>query len=135
MSTLVWDGAPLPSREPVRGARLHARPRATTRSAGPAAGTLRLTARGRAVLTVLALLLAAWVAGPSGAFAGGPGEAEEVTAVTIGAGDTLWDIASAVARPDQDVRDVVARIADLNGLEGSGLVAGEQLLVPAGAGR
>lgn len=134
MSTLVWDGAPLPSSEPVRGARPQARPRAATSPAAPT-GTLRLTARGRAVLAVLALLLAAWVAGPSGAFAGSPGEPERVTAVTVGAGDTLWDIASAVARPDQDVRDVVARIAELNGLEGSGLVAGEQLLVPASAAR
>lgn len=130
MSTVTWDGAV------VAGARA---PRSGWASAGPrrqragAAPALRLTARGRAVLAGLGLLVAAWVLGPAGAFAGDHAEAQPVSAVTVGTGDTVWGIAQSVARPDQDIRDVIDEIAALNELDGSRIVVGEQLLVPVPA--
>ena len=51
--------------------------------------------------------------------------------MTVAAGDTLWAVASDVARPGEDVRDVVASIAALNDLGDHELRAGQQLLVPA----
>jgi hypothetical protein len=136
MSTLMWDGAIAPGARAPRGRPTPARdasPRAASAPRAAAAPTLRLTARGRAVLAVLALLAAVWVLGPAGAFAGDRPDVRPVSAVTVGAGDTLWGIAQSVARPDQDVRDVVDAIAALNELDGSRIVVGEQLLVPAPA--
>lgn len=93
---------------------------------------LRLTRRGRAVLIVLALLLVAgWALRATGAAAGSPESAIPVDAVTVTAGQTLWQIASSIAAPGEDVRDVVDRLIVLNGLADSGLRAGQQLLVPA----
>ena len=45
-------------------------------------------------------------------------------------GDTLWGIAADVA-PRVDRRDAVAQLREANGLVGSGVVAGQRLLVPA----
>jgi LysM repeat protein len=44
-------------------------------------------------------------------------------------GDTLWSIATSVAG-EGDVRDVVARIRQVNGLDGTVLVPGEVLRLP-----
>ena len=107
---------------PVRGVR--ARP-----------ATLRLTARGRAVLMVLALVLvAAWSLSGTRAAAGVAEPALVVTPVTVAPGQTLWQIASTVTAPDEDVRDVVARLVELNGLDGASLQAGQQILVPSESG-
>jgi LysM repeat protein len=48
-------------------------------------------------------------------------------------GETLWHIASEVAVPGEDVRDVVQRLQDLNGLASGSLQAGQVLLIPAGS--
>ncbi|WP_225754136.1 LysM peptidoglycan-binding domain-containing protein [Actinotalea sp. Marseille-Q4924] len=97
------------------------------------AGALRLTRRGRAAVVLLAGGLAAGgVLSAQAAAAGGPGGAVPVTAYVVEPGDTVWEIAEAVARPGQDVRDVVARIEDLNGLEGGQIHAGQRVVVPAG---
>ncbi len=45
-------------------------------------------------------------------------------------GDTLWDIAAGVTSAGDDVREVVARIKEANGLESSVIVPGQGLLVP-----
>lgn len=50
----------------------------------------------------------------------------------VRAGDTLWDIASQITAPGEDVRASIDRIMQLNGLETSGLRTGQVLLVPAG---
>ena len=103
------------------------RPRETGTSPG-----LRLTRRGRVVVfwTTLAAGLAGML-GTQGAFAGVGGEAVPVVTHTVVAGETLWDIASGIAAPGEDVRDVVAELADLNGLAGVGLQAGQRILLPA----
>jgi hypothetical protein len=92
---------------------------------------LRLTARGRVVVVLLSLLLVGmWSLRASGAVAGTPAQAIAVTPTTVAAGETLWDIAVSIAGPDEDVRDVVDRLMEINGLDGVGLRIGQQILVP-----
>lgn len=100
---------------------------------GPGAG-LRLTRRGRLVVVVLAagLLLMAFSLGRVDSQAAVPSErAPEpvLTQTVVVPGDTLWSIAEELA-PDHDPREVVAAIREVNDLSG-GLVAGQQLLLPA----
>lgn len=91
---------------------------------------LRLTRRGRLVVVLLAaLVLLAGIQGGQ-ALADGPSRALEVTSYTVGAGETLWEIAAASARPGEDVRDVVLELQSLNGLATAGLDAGQELLLP-----
>ncbi|MFC8733325.1 LysM peptidoglycan-binding domain-containing protein [Luteimicrobium sp. NPDC057192] len=49
-------------------------------------------------------------------------------------GETLWALASSVASSREDLRDVVVEIERLNNLDGAGLRAGEQLLLPVARG-
>ncbi|WP_324273788.1 LysM peptidoglycan-binding domain-containing protein [Blastococcus brunescens] len=44
-------------------------------------------------------------------------------------GDTLWSIASSL-EVDGDVRSVIDRIQELNGLRSADLVPGQELLLP-----
>ena len=112
MSTMTWDQA-APSARPVAG--------------------LRLTRRGRVVLAGLALLVSGGVVvGTGSAVAQAPAAPVQVRAVTVASGQTLWELASSVTEPGQDVRDVVARLVDLNGLETATLDAGQRILLPAG---
>jgi predicted Zn-dependent protease len=101
----------------------------TTHAARPVS-TLRLTRRGRLVVFLLAMLVAL-TAGfllASGSVATETPEATEV--VTVGTGDTLWDIAA--ERPDDgDVLDMVGHIKELNDLDSGTLMAGQKLRVPA----
>ncbi|GAA1623998.1 LysM peptidoglycan-binding domain-containing protein [Georgenia ruanii] len=152
MSALVaqpaWRPAPVRPVRPVRRAPRAAGARAHLQVVGPGfvpvpapvaarpapPAPLRLTALGRGVVAALALVAAAAVAVGLGSVAGaavaGP-PAQDVATVTVAAGDTLWAVASEVAGPGEDVRDVVATIAALNDLGDHQLRAGQQLLVPA----
>jgi hypothetical protein len=102
---------------------------------GPA--PLRLTRRGRLLLTAASLLalicllvLAGVAAGGAPASAGSePGEAAVAERVTVRPGDTLWAIAVREA-PGVDPRETVAAILDLNALESSAVEAGSVLLLP-----
>ena len=89
-----------------------------------------LTRKGWAVIALaIALVLgAAYVAGTvrSGGQVYVPTES-----VVVHHGDTLWSIASDRTVPGGDVRSTLAMIESLNQLEGVGLVAGDQLWVPA----
>lgn len=142
MSAVTWDAQPsfaLPARRSVAGRRAGVArqdDRAVQAVRGPAAAErgLRLTRRGRTVLTTVALLLtlgAAFTA--QRADADGTSAATPVVTHTVVAGETLWAIASGVAAPGEDVRDVVDRLMELNGLDGGGLRSGQQILVPAGS--
>lgn len=99
---------------------------------GPAqAGPLHLTPRGRRVVTILAVVLALAVGLVGGrATASSPEQGIAVDVYTVGAGETLWSIASAQTAPGEDVRDVVRELTALNELPSSSLAAGQQLLVP-----
>lgn len=96
---------------------------------------LRLTRRGRAVLTALAalpLVIGALVFALNGGGAVATGEQTHVSFqhVTVESGDSLWTVAERIA-PSADPRDVIADLVQLNGLDASGVVSpGQQLAVP-----
>lgn len=113
------------------GTRRATRPRGE-RSVGAAAAPLHLTRRGRLVVVLLGLavvLVTSLVA--TQATAGGPVSAPEVERYVVAPGDTLWEIATGVARPGEDVRDVVHEIEQLNRMSSAGLLAGQEILLPA----
>jgi LysM repeat protein len=108
----------------------------TDRAVAPlGAGRLRLTRRGRLVVRVgLVLLIGAAVltsvlvmSGSAEAGSGG-GPAPMQYHVVL-PGETLWGLAGQIA-PDQDRRDTVAQIVELNALDGSGVVVGQRLALP-----
>ncbi len=50
--------------------------------------------------------------------------------VTVYSGDTMWDIASRWAEDDEDVRAVIYRICEANGLQNTDLQPGQKIVVP-----
>ena len=106
--------------------------RTHTRTRRRPASAVRLTRRGQvvAVLLFLGLLLAVLtVYGSHSAATGEAGAPVATRTVEVGAGDTLWGIASEVAQPGQ-VRDMVHQIQELNALSGAGLQVGQEIAVP-----
>ena len=94
-------------------------------------GDLELTRRGRTVLWTVAVvfvLLALLVGGR--AVAGSPESATAVVPHTVSQGETLWAIASTVAHPGEDLRDVVNLIIEVNGRSSVDIDAGEQIFLP-----
>lgn len=97
---------------------------------------LRLTARGRRVIAVLAsipavIALSIAILSSGGALASGEHGAPAGTFshVTVMPGDTLWSIAGEIA-PEADPRDVVDEIIRLNALPSGAVAAGERLALP-----
>jgi hypothetical protein len=95
---------------------------------------LHLTKRGRSVLALLVIvpmlaLTAAFALNGGGAAASSSTGRTHFEHVTVASGETLWQIAEQVA-PNADPRDVVADIASLNDISGSGIVAGQSLAIP-----
>lgn len=83
-------------------------------------------------LTITASVLVVGLLFATGALPVGSPPAVATQSVTVHAGDTLWSIARSAA-PGQDVRLVVDRIRDLNGLtQLDALPDGMVLVVPAG---
>lgn len=129
--------APRPRRDPARpgGRALPSRAgaRAVRGVCAPARARLRLTRRGRRLVTALALggalalgsSIATFVDAGDGSLrlAGG-------SSVVVRPGDTVWSIAGEVAGAEQDVRVVVDAIEELNGLEASVVVPGQVLRLP-----
>lgn len=102
----------------------------------PPRSRLRLTRRGRAVLTTLAALpivvgatVSTLGAGIAAADGGGQAAAS-FEVVTIGHGDTLWELAEAIA-PAEDPREVIADIVQLNGLDDAVVQVGQKVALPA----
>lgn len=99
---------------------------------------LRITRRGRIVLTTLAalpvfLVVALSVLNGGQASAGDSSRAGvpvHFETVTVEPGETLWQLAEETA-PQADPRDFVQDVVSLNALEGSTLQAGEQIAIPA----
>lgn len=95
-------------------------------------GGLRLTRRGR--LTVFLTFLVATLAvsffalSSAASGSGERGRPEPVRMVQVESGDTLWSIATRTA-PEQDPRDVVHDIQELNSLDGT-LRVGTAIAVP-----
>jgi LysM repeat protein len=108
----------------------------------PAAGAVRLTPRGRALLAalVVVLLLGLAVLGlerltARPALAGTEVVVPAATTLTVVVeeGDSLWAIAERVM-PATDPREVVEEIRSLNGMRSNLIQPGQALLVPAPAG-
>jgi hypothetical protein len=122
MSTMVIGGV---------GVGVVLRSRAAAPRATEPHGQLVLTARGRRVIVLLALLLVAGVALlATRADASAPAGALAVRTHVVASGETLWAIAESVAAPGEDVRDVVLELQRLNRLPSAGLMAGQSIVVP-----
>jgi hypothetical protein len=96
---------------------------------------LRITRRGRIVLTALVaapLALGAGLVALNGGAAVASKDASGAAFeyVTVSSGQSLWDLAEEIA-PSADPRDVIASVVDLNRLPTSDVAAGQQLAVPA----
>jgi hypothetical protein len=95
---------------------------------------LRLTRRGRVVactLLLVVVLAALTVFGSRSAATNDTGVPVETRTVEVGAGDTLWGIATEVAEPGE-VRDMVHQIQELNAMPGPALRVGQEIAVPVG---
>jgi LysM repeat protein len=107
-------------------------------------GPVRLTRRGRIVVTIALLLLIAALsialasaaqamrhqAAPAGAATTGEaGLGKYVTKVTVGPGQSLWSIAEA-HDPQADTRLVIQEILEMNSLAGDQVQPGEVLWIP-----
>jgi LysM domain len=112
---------------------------AVTLPVSPAAGPLRLTRRGRAVVAAAAALLMTVLTFAASGTAqatnrlpspGSPGN-QNLAQVVVGPGESLWSVAES-ADPDQDTRLVIQQIVELNALTGYVIVAGQHLWVPRG---
>jgi LysM domain-containing protein len=107
----------------------------------PAArGGIRLTRRGRVVVTALLVVATVlvmalvWLTAAARAQATDSGPPpgsvyRNLTSVVVHPGQSLWSIASQ-AVPSADPRVVIQEIVDLNALHGTGLVPGQRLWVP-----
>lgn len=105
------------------------RPAAVVRAAQP----MRLTARGKTMLRVVASIIALAASIGIGAALGVAQSvpAGDVAVVVVEPGQSLWGIASAHAAPGEDVRELVAEIVSLNALAESTITAGQKLSVPS----
>ncbi|WP_129661984.1 LysM peptidoglycan-binding domain-containing protein [Rothia uropygialis] len=103
----------------------------------PRSSSITLTRRGRFVLFGLPLLSSVIIAAAllmmffaAGTANAGTESAGVVTrTVTVGSGDTLWDIARDVD-PKGDTRESIAKINDLNDLSSGRVTPGQRLIVP-----
>ena len=107
------------------------------------ASPIRLTKRGRRLARTFAMLLMLLIALTSAVFGHITSSSASSTSTSAGAtsatstvivqpGQTMWGLATAIA-PEDDPRDTIARIADLNGLTGSAASTvhpGQRLIVP-----
>jgi len=95
---------------------------------------LRLTRRGRAVLTTLVAGPLAVLALVFGLNAGGAVATQEPSTgsfawVTVDGGQSLWDLAVEIA-PADDPREFATRVASLNQLSTAVLQPGQRLAIP-----
>ncbi len=92
----------------------------------------RVRRRRLSLMLTCGLVAAAWV-GPVGhALAGADAAAVASHRYVVRSGDTLWSIASRVAR-GEDPRPIVDAIAQANNVDAGGLVPGRTLVIPTSA--
>lgn len=98
-----------------------------------AAPGLRLTRRARRLGVVLGLAVGVVVGSWVGSVVSDGGDGLRLageSSVVVEPGDTLWSIAATVAGGGEDVREVVAKIRERNGLPDASLVPGQTLVLP-----
>jgi hypothetical protein len=134
---------PVDARRPANGQGLRHSAAAPGMRPASRRNTVRLTRRGRLVVTVmliaasLSLVALAWLAiaaRAAQASDGGqsPGAVyQNLTSVVVHPGQSLWSIASQ-AEPTADPRAVMQQIIELNALRGTSVVPGQRLWVPRG---
>jgi nucleoid-associated protein YgaU len=112
--------------------------RIRTRGTRSSAGPVRLTRRGRIVVTAMSALLIgaasvglATAAQATRADGGAASPGKYVTKVVVRPGQSLWGVAEAYD-PDADTRLVIADIEQMNSMTGDQLQPGETLWVPRG---
>ena len=96
---------------------------------------LKLTRRGRVVVTTLAAIPFVVMAVIAGLNAGGAAATGDISStqfsyVSVAPGQSLWQLASEIA-PSSDPREVVARIVALNQLPSADVQPGERLAIPS----
>ncbi|MGW0227754.1 LysM peptidoglycan-binding domain-containing protein [Actinopolymorpha singaporensis] len=138
---------PTPTPQPPAVRRRPPRPRGVRSCVLPAGGrgagsSLRLTRRGRLVLTTMTALAALALAGVLGllaqavldaAPAAGAAGPTATTTITVEPGETMWGIATQLT-PNTDPRATIDEIARLNDLSRAGdLRVGQRLIVPVQA--
>ena len=85
-----------------------------------------------AAMLFIVLVSAGFMIMGTGASGRTPAEpAPEETVIFVSAGETLWEIAAAHKAEGMDTRRAVYEIRKRNGLEGSAIRAGQQLIIPA----
>ena len=92
--------------------------------------SLRLTSRGRRVLVLLAVLVLVSLVLAGRAMATSVADPAEVQTYTVSSGDTLWSIAAGITGSNEDVRDIVIDLKNMNRMASADLRAGEQILLP-----
>jgi hypothetical protein len=139
MSTMVITGSPSRARHQVRPqvrpqVRSQVHPQAAPQRHGAGgAGEVRLTRRGRLLVTMVltALVLVAFLAaGGASVATRDAGEPTPIRTIEVERGQTLWAIASEIAEPGQ-VREMVYTIERLNSLPDATLTEGQMIAVPA----
>jgi nucleoid-associated protein YgaU len=116
--------------------------RASARRVAAQPGGLRLTRRGRRVVTgsvmllIVVVAMLVWTGVAGGAQAPGPGASpgsayQGMTQIVVQPGQTLWSIAVA-AEPSANPWTVLQQITDANALSGTHVQAGQLLWVPKG---
>jgi hypothetical protein len=116
--------------------------RVSVRRSSVRPGGMRLTRRGRRLLTGLAMLVLVisamliWTSVAGGAQTPGPGAPagsvyQGMTQIVVRPGQTLWSIAVA-ADPAENPWTAVQQISDVNALNGDEVQAGQLLWVPRG---
>ncbi len=96
---------------------------------------LRLTRRGRIVVAAFVTLLLVLIGfggflyASGAAFAASESGGREFTYITVGSGESLWNLANDLDSTS-DPRDVISDIMSLNQLQSSDLVPGQQLAIP-----
>jgi LysM repeat protein len=103
-------------------------------SYAPTAPRLRITKRGRTVVTFLvavplAVAAAAFGIGAIGAAAGTQSSTATYHYVSVEPGESLWQLAESIA-PTADPRDVIADIQNLNNLSSGELQPGQRIAIP-----
>lgn len=103
-------------------------------AATAAAPRLRITRRGRAVLGAL-LVGPVAVALAVSALSGAPAQAGSTSStasfeyLTVGPGESLWELAGWIA-PDADPREVVTQLVALNQLPSADVQPGQRIAIP-----
>ena len=92
--------------------------------------SLHLTSRGRRVLVLLAVLVLVSLVLAGRAMATSVADPAEVQTYTVSSGDTLWSIAAGITGSNEDVRDIVIDLKNMNRMASADLRAGEQILLP-----